>query len=258
MRYFICLSYLGTNYHGWQIQPNALSVQEDLERALSTLLREDVKVTGAGRTDTGVHASRYIAHFDSEKSEKLSHKDFIYHLNAILSWDISVHWIKEVCSDAHARFSATEREYKYYITLSKDPFTQGVECFIPYKVDVTLMSEAANHLLRYKDFTSFAKLHADTNNNLCDVTTAYFEVSEDKIIFTIRANRFLRNMVRAIVGTLLEVGRGKITVDRFCEIIEEENRSRAGSSADSSGLFLTAIDYPQDIYIADPFNGSTT
>ncbi len=248
MRYFIELSYLGTNYHGWQSQPNSITIQETVEKALSTLLKEDVAIVGAGRTDTGVHASHYIAHFDTEKREVVD-KNFIYHANAILSRDIVIHTIKAVREDAHARFSAIDREYKYYISLSKNPFRQGVEVYIPYSLDVKLMNEAADKILKYDDFTSFAKLHTDTSNNICKVTKAYFEVEGDNIIFTIRANRFLRNMVRAITGTLLEVGRGKITVERFCQIIEAKNRSCAGSSAHSSGLFLTEIAYPNDIYL---------
>lgn len=248
MRYFIHLSYLGTSFHGWQIQPNAHSVQQELESALSKLLTEEIKVTGAGRTDTGVHASSYVAHFDSDKREKIVTRNFIYHLNAILSKDVAVESIREVVEDASARFSAQEREYKYYITTHKDPFSRGQAYFVPYPLDIKRMNEAAAKILEYNDFTSFAKLHTDTLNNLCTVTAAYFEQDGNRITFTIRANRFLRNMVRAIVGTLLNVGSGKISVAQFCEIIEQQDRGKAGSSADPSGLFLTDIKYPTDIY----------
>ncbi len=248
MRYFIKLSYLGTAYHGWQIQPNAPSVQQTVERALSTLLSEPISITGAGRTDTGVHAANYIAHFDCQKCKKITSNDFIYHLNAILPADIVVHSIRAVNDDAHARFSALDREYKYYITLEKNPFTQGREVFVPYPLNVEQMKMAANCLFNYTDFTSFAKLHADTNNNLCTIKEAYFECDGKRLIFTIKANRFLRNMVRAIVGTLLMVGRGKITVEQFCKVIEEQDRGKAGSSANPSGLFLTAIAYPEEVY----------
>lgn len=248
MRYFINLSYLGTSFHGWQIQPNAHSVQQELEEALSKLLGEEIKVTGAGRTDTGVHASYYMAHFDTQHDEKLTSHNFIYHLNAIISKDIAVHTIREVKENASARFSATEREYKYYISLRKDPFSRGQACQIFYPLNTALMAEAATNLLRYTDFTSFAKLHTDTPNNNCTVTAAYFEQKDNILIFTIRANRFLRNMVRAIVGTLIDVGREKITVAQFCNIIEQQDRGKAGSSADPSGLFLTNIIYPIHIY----------
>lgn len=248
MRFFINLSYLGTSFHGWQIQPNAHSVQQELEEALSKLLSEEIKVTGAGRTDTGVHASYYVAHFDSEKVEKIKNKDFIYHLNAIVSKEIAISSIREVKSDASARFSAIEREYKYYISLKKNPFKRGQACQVFYPLNVEKMEEAAAKLLNYTDFTSFAKLHTDTLNNNCTVNAAYFEQEGELLVFTIRANRFLRNMVRAIVGTLLDVGKEKITVDDFCRIIELQDRGKAGSSADPSGLFLTNIIYPQEIY----------
>lgn len=248
MRYFINLSYLGTSFHGWQIQPNAHSVQQELEEALSKLLQEEIKVVGAGRTDTGVHASYYVAHFDTQKEDKVKNPNFIYHLNAIISKDIAVSAIREVKCDTNARFAATEREYKYYISLRKNPFRRGQAYMVPYPLNVKLMQEAASKLLSYSDFTSFAKLHTDTLNNICHVTYAQFEQDDDLLVFTIRANRFLRNMVRAVVGTLLDVGREKITVERFCEIVEAKDRGKAGSSADPSGLFLTNIIYPSDIY----------
>lgn len=248
MRYFITLSYLGSSFHGWQIQPNAHSVQQELEEALSLLLGEEIKVTGAGRTDTGVHASRYVAHFDNEQTNKIESTHFLYHLNAILSKDVAVQEIKRVSPTANARFSATEREYKYYFSLRKDPFRRGQVYNVPYPLNVEKMKEAAAKLMNYTDFTSFAKLHTDTLNNLCTITAAYFEQYGEELVFTIRANRFLRNMVRAIVGTLLDVGREKISVERFCEIIEQQDRGKAGSSADSSGLFLTNITYPDTIY----------
>ena len=254
MRYFIKLSYLGTSFHGWQIQPNAHTVQEELEQSLSKILSEEIKVIGAGRTDTGVHASFYIAHFNTNSDDKLASKNFIYHLNSLISKDISIESIREVKDDASARFSAIEREYKYYISLKKNPFNQNCCYQIRHELDVEAMRDAASKLPEYKDFTSFARLHADTLNNLCNLTTAYFEQDGDMLIFTIRANRFLRNMVRAIVGTLLDVGRGKITTEQFCKIIEMEDRGKAGSSASPAGLFLTNITYPDDIYKVDSKN----
>lgn len=248
MRYFITLSYLGTSFHGWQIQPNAHSVQEELESALSKILTTPTKITGAGRTDTGVHASFYVAHFDSEQTDRIENSNFIYHLNSILSKDVAVQNIKQVSSTANARFSATEREYKYYISLRKDPFSKEQAYRAPYPLDVEKMQIAADKLMDYTDFTSFAKLHTDTLNNICNVTAAYFEQEEHMLIFTIRANRFLRNMVRAIMGTLLDVGREKISIEQFCQIIEACDRGKAGSSADSRGLFLTNITYPNTIY----------
>lgn len=249
MRYFIELSYLGTSFHGWQIQPNAHSVQQEIETALSRILSEEIKITGAGRTDTGVHASFYIAHFDTDNQQKLESKNFLYHLNCMISKDIAIKSIRRVQNDASARFSAIEREYKYYISLRKNPFIQHRAYQITQQLNIEAMQQAAFKLKEYKDFTSFAKLHTDTLNNLCNVTSAYFDFQDDMLIFTIRANRFLRNMVRAIVGTLLEVGREKITVEQFCEIIEKQDRAVAGASAEPCGLFLTNITYSKDIYI---------
>lgn len=248
MRYFIELSYLGTSFHGWQIQPNAHSIQQELEESLSKILSENIKVIGAGRTDTGVHASYYVAHFDTSNDVKIEQPNFIYHLNSIISKDISIATIRKVKKDASARFSALEREYKYYISLSKNPFNQGTSYHARQPLNVIEMGLAAIKLLEYKDFTSFAKLHTDTLNNICTVTAAYFEQEGNTLIFTIRANRFLRNMVRAIVGTLLDVGRGKINISEFCKIIEMKDRCKAGSSASSAGLFLTNITYSEDIY----------
>lgn len=248
MRFFLQLSYLGTNFHGWQRQPNAHSVQQEIETALSKLLREDIKITGAGRTDTGVHAKYYVAHFDTLNTKALS-VDFVYHLNAILCKDVSVSSLRQVTAEASARFSALDREYKYFISTHKDPFTQQLAHYVSFDLDIKAMNEAASKIMTYSDFTSFAKLHTDTLNNICKVTEAYFTQEGNTIIFTIRANRFLRNMVRAIVGTLIDVGRGKLSVQQFCDIIELEDRCKAGSSASPSGLYLTDVCYPNEIYL---------
>ena len=247
MRYFMNLSYKGTNYHGWQIQRNAPSVQAELERALSTVLRLPTPVTGAGRTDTGVHARDYTAHFDAApvaEAEALR-----YHLNAMLPDDIAVHRIRRVRDDAHARFDAAEREYTYYMRSEKDPFSRETSWQYRGALDTAAMNEAAAHLLAFDDFTTFAKLNSANKTNICKVTYARWRQEGTELIFTIRANRFLRNMVRAITGTLVGVGRGKMTPDEFRSIIAARDLSRAGSSAPAQGLFLTAVRYPEEIFL---------
>jgi tRNA pseudouridine38-40 synthase len=243
MRYFICLSYKGTHYHGWQAQENAPAVQAELNRALSRLLGEPAVAVGAGRTDTGVHARRYVAHFDSKKDLPHDKTNVIYRLNGILPPDIRVYDIIPVHDTAHARFDAVERTYRYYIHTVPDPFLLDFSVYIPYPPDVEAMNDAAGQLLRYTDFTSFAKLHGSNTTNLCTLTKAEWECSDSKLVFTISANRFLRNMVRAIVGTLLDVGRGKITVAGFVGIIEQKDRRAAGTSAPAKGLFLEQVCY---------------
>ena len=208
-RYFIYLAYDGTNYHGWQIQPNGISVQECLMKALATFLRREIEVIGAGRTDAGVHATLMVAHFDFE-GDALDVELVADKLNRLLPPDISVYQVRRVKSDAHARFDATARTYKYYITTSKNPFNRQYRCRIHGNLDFKRMNEAAQELFDYSDFTSFSKLHTDVRTNICRITMAeWTQVDEVTWVFTIRADRFLRNMVRAIVGTLLEVGRGK-------------------------------------------------
>lgn len=242
-RYFIYLSYKGTAYHGWQKQQNATSVQEVLETALSKMLRQEIEVVGAGRTDTGVHSSFYAAHLDYQGDKDITSNDFIYHLNAVLPKDIAISNIEAVAPDLHARFSAVEREYKYYITTVKDPFKIETAFYYSAPLDIEKMNEAAAMLLTYDDFTSFAKLHTDTKTNICDVREAHFEQKGDTIVFTIRADRFLRNMVRAIVGSLIDVGKGNLTPQDFKTIIEAKDRSKASSSAYAHGLFLTNVIY---------------
>ncbi len=242
-RYFIQLSYKGTHFHGWQIQPNAVTVQETLEKAVSLLLREEIKIIGCGRTDTGVHAKDFFAHFDCETLHFEPHK-LTFKLNSLLPKDIAIQHIFEVHSDAHARFDATERTYKYYISKIKTPFRYEESYFYPFPLNINAMNEAAKKLLDYIDFTSFSKLHTDVKTNNCVIKEAYWEKTDTQLIFTITADRFLRNMVRAIVGTLLEVGKGKYSVEEFCKIIEAKDRGKAGSSAPSEGLFLHKIIYP--------------
>lgn len=244
MRYFICLSYNGTHYHGWQVQENARTVQEELNQALAVLLKEEIQTVGAGRTDAGVHARNYIAHFDSERLALLMKgQNIVYKLNCILSGDICIHRIVPVHDTAHARFDARLRTYKYYVHHAPNPFTQEFSTYIPYNLDIIKMNEAAAKLYGYDDFTSFARLHSDNKTNNCKIAQAVWTETADGMIFTVSADRFLRNMVRAIVGTLLEVGRGKIGVDDFVRIIEQRERGAAGTSAPAKGLFLEEIQY---------------
>lgn len=243
-RYFIELAYDGSGFHGWQIQPGAPSVQEELNRALSTVLRETVSVVGAGRTDTGVHASFYVAHFDL-REPLASPEQLVYKLNRITGKAIAISRIYRVPADWHARFSALSRTYKYYIDKQKNPFT----CRYAWKVfplpDVRKMNEACRILFDYTDFTSFSKLHTDVKNNCCTLMEAHWEETDTQLIFTIRANRFLRNMVRAIVGTMLEVGQGKLSLEGLRKIIESKDRCQAGTSVPGHALFLYAIAYPE-------------
>ncbi|MCM1152676.1 MAG: tRNA pseudouridine(38-40) synthase TruA [Muribaculum sp.] len=256
MRFFIELSYNGAPFHGWQRQPNAPSVQQTIEEALSTVLRGDINVVGAGRTDTGVHARRMYAHFDygSDLADMSSFCERIKRsLNSLCGRDIVVRNVYAVDNDLHARFSAKSRTYKYFITFERSPFLYPLSWHCPSSLNVEAMNEAALTLLCIDDFTSFAKLHADSRTNICDVTEAYWRPlrSQDEfpsvdfpgIVFTITANRFLRNMVRAVVGTLLDVGRGKLSVSDFKNIINKKDRCAAGQSVPPQALFLWDIKY---------------
>ena len=250
MRYFITLSYDGAAYCGWQRQPDASTVQQSLEKALSTLLRQDVEVVGAGRTDTGVNASYYVAHFDCESGVK-DCAQLVYKLNLILPQDIAVKAVREVCEQAHARFDAVEREYTYYISQRKNPFRRFSAWQYYVQLDMERMNEAAATLLEYDDFTSFAKLNSNNKTNICHVVKAEWrraEWDEDLLIFTIRADRFLRNMIRAIVGTLVDVGRGRYTVEEFCDILHSRDLSRSSAGAPAQGLFLSDVKYSDEVY----------
>lgn len=244
-RYFIELSYHGGAYNGWQRQPNAPSVQQTIEESLSTILRQKTEIAGAGRTDTGVHAAFAVAHFDTGARDprEVTHPEFLYHLNCILPKDIAVRRIYQVPDDKHARFDARRREYKYFITTIKDPFCEGTAWQITQPLNLDAMLTAAVTLMRYEDFTSFAKLHSDNATNLCTIYGANWRQEEKKLIFTIAADRFLRGMVRAIVGTLVDVGRGKLTPPQFCSIIEKKERAEASAQAPAHGLFLTDVQY---------------
>jgi|TARA_R110000823_G_scaffold311718_2_gene437654 tRNA pseudouridine38-40 synthase len=242
LRYFIEIAYNGKNYFGWQRQPEQMSVQEVLEERLSTLLREEIKLTGAGRTDTGVHAKQLFAHFDSDKIENFD--DFIFRMNSFLPKDISLKNIFKVKQDAHARFDAVEREYEYLISLEKDPFSQDFAFQINNKPDVDLMNQAAEMLLCHKDFQCFSRSKTDVKTYNCTIVKAHWEAKNNRLIFTIAADRFLRNMVRAIVGTLLDVGYGKTTLEDFQAILNSKSREEAGASAPAHGLYLTKVVYP--------------
>ena len=246
MRYFVTLSYDGTRYHGWQIQPNGVSVQEKLQEALSTLLREPVTVTGAGRTDAGVHARMMVAHFDLPTWHDgiPDGKQLAYKLNRLLPYDIAVSKVEAVSDDMHARFSAKSRMYRYYIHTTKDPFQKAYSCEIHYPLDFGRMNETAQLLMTYEDFGAFCKSGADVKTTLCNVTRAeWVQTSPTTWYFEIRANRFLRNMVRAVVGTLIEVGRGRLSLDEFKKVIEGKQRSDAGESMPGNALFLEDIVY---------------
>ncbi|RHJ81789.1 tRNA pseudouridine(38-40) synthase TruA [Parabacteroides sp. AM08-6] len=247
-RYFIYLGYNGKNYCGWQIQPNGITIQQCIEEALATLLRRPVPITGAGRTDAGVHARLMVAHFDWE--EAIEDLPFLAEkLNRLLPKDIAIYRIVPVREDAHARFDATSRTYKYYVTLRKDPFNYDFVYRMHGKIDFEAMNKACPILSDYLDFTSFSKLHTDVKTNNCRISRAGWEREGDVWVFTIQADRFLRNMVRAIVGTLLEVGRGKLTVEGFRNVIEAKDRGRAGTSAPGHALYLTEVTYPDELFI---------
>ena len=241
MRYFIKLAYNGTQYHGWQCQPNASSVQETLNKAVSVILNADINLMGAGRTDTGVHATEMYAHFDFEKPFDL--KSIVHKLNSYLPKDIVVYAVIPVPDEAHARFDATKRTYEYHINTFKDAFLQDGSWYFHKKLDVDLMNQASKLLFDHTDFQCFSKVNTDVNTFDCTIFEACWKEENNKIVFTISANRFLRNMVRAIVGTLVNVGLHKISLDDFNEIIKSKNREKAGFSVPAHGLYLTKIEY---------------
>jgi len=240
------MAFKGTNYHGWQVQPNAVTVQQTVTQALSTVLREQVQVIGAGRTDTGVHASYFWAHFDYSQTIEDSEK-ICFRLNRLLPDDMAIYTIRAVPWNAHARYDALSRTYQYHITRIKDPFKREFAYYLFWQVDMERMNEACHILYQYKDFTSFSKSRTQVKTNLCDIYRAEWQQAGHMLIFTIQANRFLRNMVRAIVGTLLEIGQGRLQPNDMKQIIESKNRSRAGYSVPANGLFLTNIQYPQHL-----------
>ena len=246
-RYFIELSYDGTNYHGWQVQKNAVSVQQVLNEKLSIILREPIETTGCGRTDTGVHAMEFFAHFDTTQIDyglsTMDHGLLIRSLNAILPKDIAVKKIFPVAADANARFNATQRSYEYHIHFNKDPFKNGYSWELRDEPDLDLMNDAAKLIMEYTDFSCFSKSNTQVKTNICKITKAEWSKTDDGIVFQISADRFLRNMVRAIVGTLIMVGKKEIEPVAVRQIVESKNRSKAGMSVPACGLYLTKVLY---------------
>jgi len=243
-RFFIELAYDGTAYHGWQIQPNAITVQQELDRALSVFFRQSVLSLGCGRTDTGVHATQFFAHIDLLEVTEAAANNAVGGVNSLLPYPIAIKKIFKVADDAHARFHATARSYEYHFHFHKDPFKLNRSWLYKAKLDIEAMNKAAEMLLNYTDFTSFSKSNTNTGTNNCKVTTAFFRETENGLVFTVSADRFLRNMVRAIVGTLVLVGRNEIGLLEFAAIIESKNRSKAGQSVPACGLYLVSVIYP--------------
>jgi len=244
-RYFIKLSYNGTPFNGWQIQPDAPTVQQELEDAISKIFQSKTGVLGCGRTDSGVHASEFFAHFETE--ETFEEESLAFKLNCMISNEIAIEKIVKVAEELHARFSATARTYHYYINQKKNAFRFNESWFMHSKLDVVLMNEACQFLIGKQDFTSFSKLHTQTRTNICTITEAYWSANNGNLKFTITADRFLHNMVRAIVGTTISVGKGRMNPDEIKTIIAAKSRQKAGASVPAQGLFLARIKYPQEI-----------
>jgi tRNA pseudouridine38-40 synthase len=250
-RYFLTLSYNGREYNGWQVQDNTPNtVEQVLEEKLSMLLKEDIDLIGCGRTDAGVHARNYVAHFDTNTADLISNKaHWIYKFNTVLPAGIAVSDIRKVRESAHARFDATARMYYYFISRKKDPFRDEYTWYVYGDIDFEIMNKAAEQLLGKHDFTSFSKLHTQTKTNICTISKAVWQkYGEEEWRFTITADRFLRGMVRAIVGTLVMVGKSKMTINDFSNIIKAMDRQKAGNNAPANALFLTGIHYPETVY----------
>ena len=243
-RYFIQIAYDGSPYHGWQIQPNAITVQELLDKAMSTFYRQPIETLGCGRTDAGVHATEFYAHFDVENLEESKVLQAVAGINAMLPYQIAAKRIIPVHEEAHARFDATARAYKYYLHFEKDPFKLNRSWLVKDKLDLNLMNQAAALLLDYTDFSCFSKSNTQTFTNNCKIVKAVFEETDGGLVFTIEADRFLRNMVRAIMGTLVRVGKYEINLEEFKAVIESKNRSKAGQSVPACGLYLVKVGYP--------------
>lgn len=246
MRYFMELSYRGAPFHGWQVQPGDISVQQVIEEALATLLRRPVPLTGAGRTDAGVNAHSMTAHFDTDSEPGPT---FMRSLDSLCGPDIAIHSLRRVRPDAHARFDATERSYRYFATTAKNPFARGLAWKAPATLDFDAMNTAAEMIVGRRDFTSFAKLHSDAKTNICDLRQArWYRIDDNAWYFEIVADRFLRNMVRAVVGTLADVGRGKMKPEQIIDVLERRDRCAAGMSMPAEALFLWSVKYPDSIY----------
>lgn len=247
MRYFADIAYNGSQYHGWQIQNNAKTVQGVLNSALSTILRNEISTIGSGRTDTGVHASMQMVHFDCE--EELDLNEFRAKLNSLLPWDIAVKKLFKVTDDANTRFDAISRAYIYKIHSRKDPFQEGLSYYFHSAVDIDLMNDACELVKRWKDFEALSKVKTDVKNFDCEIIEAFWEKQNDALCFHVRANRFLRGMVRTLVGTMLEVGHKRMTIDDFESILKSKNRRKAGRAVPAHGLYLRDITYPDHIYL---------
>lgn len=245
MRYFLDIHYKGTNYSGWQIQSNANTVQAEINSALSTVLKNTIEILGSGRTDAGVHAHQQIAHFDADELPK----DFVYKLNSLLPKDIAVRKVDAVIESAHARFDALSRAYRYFIHTSKEPFVENSSYFFHKELDSELIAEAILIFRQQKDFEAFSKVHTEVNNFNCEIFEARWELTKSGYVFYIRANRFLRGMVRALVGTLLDVGLKRTNIQQLENIFRSKNRSEAGRSVSPDGLYLDAVEYPKNIYL---------
>lgn len=245
MRYFLEIAYDGTRFHGWQTQPNALAVQEVLDDSLSKVLRQAISSTGSGRTDTGVHASQQFVHFDT--AQELNPEQVVHRLNRLLPADISAINLYHVADNAHARFDAHARTYHYHISSTRNPFKRYHAYYHGRPLDVARMNEAASRLLQYEDFTTFSKVKGDTKHYRCNIYQAVWQQQGEELVFTIRANRFLRGMVRLIVGTLVDVGKGKLTVAQFEHILASQDRSQSSGAAPAEGLFLARVEYPEGV-----------
>lgn len=247
MRYFLELAYQGRVFHGWQRQPEAVSVQEKVEDALSVLTQQSIEVVGAGRTDAGVHARQLFAHFDSE--QELG-KELVFKMNSMLPKEIAIKAVHKMRPQAHARFDALSRSYEYYVIQEKDPFAFGAAYWVKRELDMDKMNRAAELMLGYRDFKCFSRSRTDVRTYNCKLEHAFWEERTDMLVFKIKADRFLRNMVRAIVGTLLEMGLGRMEVEQMHQIIQSKDRTRAGASAPAHGLYLTKVEYPKELFIS--------
>lgn len=243
MRYFVELQYDGSDFHGWQIQPNAITIQETIQKVFNVIFKKSIELTGCGRTDTGVHANQYFAHFEFNDLTLLECKELQYKLNSLLPHGIAILNIFSVNNDLHARFSAVSREYKYYLHYNKSPFLNKYSTYTFPEPDLDLLNKGAEIIKSYNDFGAFCKAGADNNTNLCFIKESYWEKINNQIVFTVKADRFLRNMVRALVGTMLDLAYKRISIDDFVDIIESKDRSKAGKSVPPQGLFLNKIEY---------------
>lgn len=247
MRYFYTIAYKGTNYHGWQKQPNAVGVQQKIEEVFSTILNQKAEIVGSGRTDSGVHATAQVFHFDCPR--ELDAEQLLYKANKMLPKDVALKQVRQVKGETHARFDAISRSYQYHIVFEKDPFAIDQAYFFTQELNLEKMNLASEKLLNYQDFECFSKVKTDVFTFNCDIVEAFWKQEEGSLVFHIKANRFLRGMVRAIVGTLLEVGQNKINVHDFEQIIRSKNRQAAGRSVPANGLYLTEVRYPDNIYL---------